>query len=157
VAAALVRALQSTLQAQPPSSGGGGAAAAPAAAPGLKGQQFCAALSPLALALVYEGATCSSDEDAVSSELVKGLLLHAQAAAAGTGGAHPLLSLLLPLSAALLLAPATSGALKTVLARAVLHLAQACPDAFRAQVRHPRWPAWEVAAALADSERAVEL
>jgi len=79
----------------------------------------------------------------VSIELVKGLLLHAQAAdsLAGPGATTALLGLLLPLCAALLAAPSPSmgTALKSVLTRAVLHLAQSCPDGFRAQVMRQKF------------------
>jgi len=150
LAASLVRALQDTLQAEK-AAATTGSTSTPSmiAARKRKAQQFCAALSPLALALVYESSSSSSSsnssqgnegEDAVSIELVKGLLLHAQAAdsLAGPGATTALVGLLLPLCAALLSGPSSSNmgtALKSVLTRAVLHLAQSCPDAFRAQVK----------------------
>ena len=158
LAASLVRALQETLQAEKAASAAGSSIPpSTLAARKRKAQQFCAALSPLALALVYESSSSSSGsgaqsssksqvdegEDAVSIELVKGLLLHAQAAdsLAGPGATTALLGLLLPLCAALLAVPSPSmgTALKSVLTRAVLHLAQSCPDGFRAQVMRQKF------------------
>ena len=153
LAASLVRALQDTLQAER-TAATDGSTSTPSmiASRKRKAQQFCAALSPIALALVYESSSSSSSsnssqgnegEDAVSIELVKGLLLHAQAAdsLAGPGATTALVGLLLPLCAALLSGPSSSNmgtALKSVLTKAVLHLAQSCPDAFRAQVKKGR-------------------